>query len=233
MSILLGGTLFGLYAGYLALLTSPLFQIKEIRWIGLERLKGSAMAKRYHWVYGRNIFLLDLAQIQERVLADPWVNGTILRRDFPDRLTIVITERKPAAVEIDASGRETLLDEEGISLERGGPYPPELPRLIHFNRESYPKALLLAGLLSDHSLVAINLSNPDDLIARLEEGTLHFGGEGYRERWRRFLEIEGDLQRRGLYDWEIDLRFPDKIIVKTGLPKKQEVQRKKADRVQF
>lgn len=216
LSILLGGALFGIYLGYESLRKGPYFRVKEIRMVGLKRLSPSDTEARFRSTLGQNIFELDAGPIQNRLLSNPWVKESVVKKEFPDRLVLIVTERTPAAVAIDPSGAEVLLDEEGVSLERGGAYPPELPRVTHYNESAYPHALQLARLLSGRDLSTINLSDPEDLVVEAKAGTFHFGEGNYAERWRRFLEIENDLEKRGMQGREIDLRFSDKVIVKAG-----------------
>lgn len=237
MSVLLGIGLFALYVGVKQGITSPVFNVKEIRWSGLRHLKGSGITERLVSLTGENLFQLDLSGVRQKLLADPWVKSVTVRKVFPDHLSIMIVERRPALVEyagVDFQGaagsseRTALLDEEGVILEEGGIYPKTLPRVIRFDRERFPNAAVLTRSLASRSDVLMDLSNPDDLLIHftgdargLRKGILHLGKGDYQSRWVRYLEIENDLRNRGLSSWEVDLRFSDKAIVKSGFsPKK-------------
>ncbi len=232
-AVLLGGSLFALYVGGQRLTSAPLFQIREIRWAGLHHLNEAEMSARFRTVMGRNIFRVNIAQIQGELRANPWVKQAVIRKDFPDRLSITVLERVPTVVEMESAHGPLLRDEEGEILERvgeasdrlvNGAATSDLPRIIHYNPASYAKGLQLASLLSHTlekekiapSLFLIDLTDPEDLVVHFPEGVLHFGAESYDERWQRFLEIKDDLGRRGLADREIDLRFQRKVIVRGG-----------------
>lgn len=223
-AVLLGGSLFALYVGGQRLTTAPLFQVREIRWDGLHQLKESEMTSRFRSIAGRNIFRVDIAQIQAKLQANSWVKEAVVRKEFPDRLRIQVVERIPAAVEVDSARPPLLRDEEGKILERNGDAPEALPRMIHYNPASYARGLQLAFLVSNtlkkHGAqpapFVIDLADPEDLVVHFPEGVLHFGDGDYAERWQRFLEIREDLERRGISDREIDLRFRRKVIVKDG-----------------
>lgn len=222
-AVLLGGGLFTLYVGGERLTTAPLFQVREIRWEGLHHLKESEMAARFRPIVGRSLFRVDLAQIQAALQENSWVKEAVVRKEFPDRLLIQVVERVPAAVEVDSARPPLLRDEEGKILEQNSDAPEALPRVIHYDPVSYARGLHLASLVSrtlkkegTAPPFVIDLADPEDLVVHFPEGVLHFGDADYAERWQRFLEIREDLERRGISDREIDLRYRRKVIVKDG-----------------
>ncbi len=236
LSLLVGVSLFGLYIGVRQLVASPVFKVRGLQWSGLQHLSEPEMAQRFQSLLGQNLFQVEMAPIQRMLLANPWVKAATVRKDFPDRLTFIVEERTPASVAYPQVERRNLslknllypggtlpeamrlLDREGVVLDQGGNYPPELPRVVHVNAAAYPKALRLAELLTDRSDFLIDLSNPDDLQVHLPAGVIHFGAADYSEKWNRFAYVEEDLRQRGFSAWEVDLRFSDKVIVKGDLP---------------
>ncbi|MFY9271216.1 MAG: FtsQ-type POTRA domain-containing protein [Candidatus Manganitrophaceae bacterium] len=237
VALLLGGGFFTLYIAGRWLTGSPRFQVKEVRWIGLRRLNEGEMMNRFlSRAIGQNLFRLDADRIQTALLADSWVKEATIRKDFPDRLTIFMAERTPAAVEVEAervragggeyaqagnvTGKTRLRDEEGRVLEQKGALPARLPRIVHYRTESYSKGLTLAALLDKSlggpPLFLIDLADPKDLIVYFSGATIHLGEGDFEARWRRYLEIKDDLDRRGISEHEIDLRFPRKVVVKEG-----------------
>lgn len=228
LSLLVGVGLFGFYLGFRHLAASPLFQVRALQWSGLRHLKEPEMTALFRPVLGKNLFNVEIVPLQKTLLSNPWVKAATVRKDFPDRLTFIVEERTPASVAYPHPGGalpETtqLLDREGVVLEQGGDYPPDLPRVIHVNPAAYPKALHLAGLFADRSDFLIDLANPADLQVHLPGGVLHFGESDYPEKWSRFSYVEEDLRRRGFSHWEADLRFSEKVIVKGDLPKSKKV----------
>lgn len=237
LSVLLGMGLYVLYLGLEQGMSSSVFSVKEIRWSGLHHLKGSGIRDRLATLRGENLFHLDLAEARREVLSDPWVKSVVVKKVFPDQLSIMIVERRPALVEYAGvdfqgtaglSGEMALLDEEGVVLDEGGVYPKTLPRIIRFDRNRFPDAAVLARSLASRPDVLMDLSDPDDLLihfigekSRVREGVLHLGKKDYQERWLRYLEIEEDLRNRGISHWEVDLRFSDKAIVRRGFSVKK------------
>lgn len=218
-ALLLGGGLFGLYWIGREAAASSLFTVKELRWRGLDHLSEPEMTRRFQSAMGENLFRIDVDRLRKELLTNSWIKKATVRKDFPDRLTFIIEERTPASVEYrieeDLFKTKGLLDREGVPLGEGGDYP-ELPRFLHVNPGAYPKALRLAELLTDRSDFFIDLSKPDDLAVYLPDGVLRFGEGNYSEKWNRFVQVEEDLKRRRLSDWEVDLRFSGKVIVKSA-----------------
>lgn len=236
LSVLVGVGLFGLYLGLRHFAASPFFKVREFQWSGLRNLKEPEVARSFQSVLGKNLFDIEIAPLQRALLSNPWVKEATVRKDFPDRLTFIVVERTPASVAyLPPSGSfpETvrLLDREGVVLDQGGAYPPELPRVVHVNAAAYPKALRLAALFANRSDFFIDLSNPEDLQVHLPGGRVHFGEENYSEKWDRFSQVEEDLRRRGFSQWEVDLRFAGKVIVKGDQPKVKRVKNERSERL--
>jgi len=236
--ILSGGLFWAAVLGFQVLEQAEVFEVREVRWIGLVHFKEAEMQARFKEILGKNLFQVNIRALQKALIADPWIQAATVKKQFPDRLVILVRERKAAAVgyegkveagmmRVDLSSPPALIDSEGRVLSIGSPYPLGLPQVIHFKRAAYGRALRLGRLLlkafgrrSNKAL--IDLSDPEDLRVYLDapdghaQGLLHFGKEAYAARWRRFLAIEDDLQKRGLRRWEVDLRFSDKVVLKAS-----------------
>ena len=60
----------------------------------LEQREVEAALEKY---IGQGFFSLDIHQLQESIKASPWTEAVSVRRIWPDRLRVVIYERKPVA----------------------------------------------------------------------------------------------------------------------------------------
>lgn len=235
-AVFFGSGFFALIFGFELIGALAVFEVKEIRWVGLSHLKEDVMKKGVQPLFGKNLFHLNIQAVQRRLLANPWIKEATVKKVFPARLLVIVKERKPASVEYDAGKNAGeivnlsippyLVDEEGVTLQQGGPYPPNLPRLINVNKASYAAALSLGHLVKGRPDVFIDLFDPHNLRVYFMEsetktqiGLLHLGEAQYQEKWHDFLNVEADLEERGLERWEIDLRIPGKAVVKTGVDK--------------
>jgi len=221
VAVVIGAAAFGIFSVINTALPRAFFSVRRIIWeetVSSDEPTRSAEA-RHARAFDRfrdvNIFRVNTAHLRQHLLADPWVKTVVVSKHLPDRLTIRVVARTPAAVEIDETEQQILRDETGVTLERGGKdYPSQLPRIRHFRQAAYADALTLAPLLRDRPEARIDLTDPDDLQVHLDRRIIHIGAEDFSERWRRFVVIEPDLTAWGPAPLEIDLRFLDKVVVR-------------------
>lgn len=69
---------------------------------------------------GKPLFLFDLEGLRGRVLALRWVRALVIRKDPPDRLILVVEERRPLLWLVRPKG-VFLVSEDGIVMDRVGP----------------------------------------------------------------------------------------------------------------
>jgi cell division septal protein FtsQ len=213
--ILIGAVLFSGHLGLKRFFHSPYFDVKEIRWRGVQRINPSELNTQFQYVMGKSLIYLNISDLHSTLLTNPWVKEAVVRKVLPNQVDVFITERVPAAVEIDPrSNRMILRDSDGVILEEGKESGGDLPRMIHYTPEAYKNALTVASLLSTRKHSVIDLSRPDDIRVDLGGDVLRFGEGDYQKRWERFTRVEADLKRRHGTDWEADLRFPSKVVVK-------------------
>ncbi len=233
ISMIFGTILFSLTLGVERVGKFPVFKINKIRWAGLKHLKEKDMKEHFKSIFGKNIFQVDINEIHRRLLANQWIKSATVKKEYPDELLIVVVEQKPASVEYNSGNKigewvnfstdPTLLDQEGNTLQQGGPFPPNLPQLINVSQASYTEALSFGHLLKYRSGAYIDLSDPNDMLVYFTDpqkktpiGQLHLGLGQYQEKWLRFLNIEADLTKRGFPYWEVDFRFLAQAVVKFG-----------------
>jgi len=197
--------------------TSSYFYVDEIRWRGLHRVNQQALDEQFQSVLGQSLIDLDIDDMHADLMGNRWVKEVVIRKILPNKVDVLITERIPAAIEIDPKSKQLVLrDQEGVILEEGTKNQVGLPKMIHYEPNAYKNALILAPLLAKRSDALINLSDADNIRVQLGGGVLHFGDHDFQKRWERFLRVEGDMKRRQLVSWETDLRFPSKIVARRG-----------------
>ena len=87
------------------LLTSRQFQLHGID-VGREPAPGAAAARvPAPWVrqalaplLGRNLLRLPLAEVRQRLAANPWIATAEVAKELPDRLRVTVAERRPAVL---------------------------------------------------------------------------------------------------------------------------------------
>jgi len=205
------------YRGGQAILHAPYFSVREITWVGLAHLEEAQMAERFQSVMGRNLFVLDTVSLQRQLLRDPWVKTVVVKKMFPHRVWIRVAERMPAAVEYTAD-QVVLRSRDGVILDRGGRYAPELPRVVHFHSQLIEGALRLwSDIVARSGMrphMQMDLADLSDLRLQLEGMKLHFGTDDFSTKWNRFLKIEKTLMPQWPFEVDIDLRFDRQVVVR-------------------
>lgn len=93
--------------------------IRELVLVGAEGPARSVIEKALAGVRGQPTVAVSPQAVLERLLAEPWVRDARIERQWPDRLMITVTVRRPAAVRLDGAA-ETLIAADGTPL---GPVP--------------------------------------------------------------------------------------------------------------
>ena len=146
---------------------------------------------------GGSFFTLDLAQARRSFEAVPWVRQAVVRRDFPNRLRVMLQEHQAVAY-WGGEGDSQLLNSFGEVFEaNAGEIEHELlPRLVGPPGQG-PQVLAMHQLLQplfeglDFGLDQLQLTGHGSWVARLDTGAVVELGRGPGEeviaRTTRFL----------------------------------------------
>lgn len=96
--------------GYL--LDHPYFAVREVKVLGVERLKGADVVVMSGLEPHTVIWRIDPEQVEERVRRHPWVKEVKVRRELPARLVFTVEEWTPAG--IAAMDQLYYVDEDGV-----------------------------------------------------------------------------------------------------------------------
>lgn len=172
---------------------------------------------------GMPLLSIDLADIQSRVEALPWIKQAEVSRILPEGLSIKVTERIPYAL-AQHDGQVSLIDPQGVTItDRGlgkfshlllvvGDVGPEVLQLLEVEKAKAPK---LGAKIK--SAVRVG-SRRWDLIfdngIRVKLPPEQARPYGMSRAWEKFIEIN---TRHRLLEREIsvvDMRFPDRLVVR-------------------
>jgi cell division protein FtsQ len=185
--------------------------------------------------YGRSVYLLPLAERRRQLLAVEWVKDASIRRTWPNRVDVYLSERQPVAFLEVPSGqpgtaRLALIDEEGVILEPPARARYHLPVLAGVRKDQGPTARRegvrrMLRLLAEvapwaEKISEINVSDPDNLkVTEQVDGRaliLLVGNRNFRQRLEKFHgyypEIRGQLGDAVT----LDLRVENRIILVKG-----------------
>ncbi|MBN2140462.1 MAG: FtsQ-type POTRA domain-containing protein [Desulfovibrionaceae bacterium] len=110
----------GLLYSYRWMTINPYFGLKEVEVAGLDRLAYGDVVREAGLRLGQNCLALNVSDIESSLIKNPWVKSVAVRRDLPGRLSITVTERRPAFWVLRGSNL-FYADDEGVLIAAVGP----------------------------------------------------------------------------------------------------------------
>lgn len=170
-----------------------------------------------------NILNLDLRDLQQKVEQLPWVRHVVVkRRFFPNIIQIDIRERQVQSIwQLDHKFRP--IDGEGNVIEAD--YTPDHPILLIVGEGAPENITALMKSITDDQNIFQRIKVANYISGRrwnivlddVENGiTVKLPEKHIDEAWKKLLKLnttQGLLKRKLTI---IDLRFPNKVIVKLG-----------------
>ncbi len=96
--LVVGASLSVAWGAHRYALNTPRFGIKNLEISGVRKKPDAEIAKLAGVKPGDNIFALDTARAEARVLEDPWIKEVKITRELPGTLKIELTERDASAI---------------------------------------------------------------------------------------------------------------------------------------
>lgn len=211
--------------------TSPRFAVAAIDVHGASRLSVDRILTVAGIALGANLWSVDTSQVRGRLEGMPEIRRADVVRALPNRLTILVEERRPFT--LVHAGRLHWLDEDGHVLgEETRAVSPEVPiisGLTEAELETMRTAptvkaraaiTLIRALLRSGGALAAEISEID--MGRVE-GPVLYTVDGVEVRlgtddWdERLARLEGVLGQVATQDVRyVDLRFRDQVILRKG-----------------
>jgi cell division septal protein FtsQ len=136
--LLLGALVFGFNYLY----NSRYFKIKIVMVTGNSHYSSEQVKKVADVAIGANIFEINKKNIEDKLAAElTWVSSSSLRKVFPDKIEISITERKPY-IRLVYGGKYFILDKEAVVLDEISgeePFPYSGYLLVKNGIKFYPE----------------------------------------------------------------------------------------------
>jgi cell division protein FtsQ len=231
--VLLAAAVVGSGFGVRWLLTSPRFTVAHVDVDGASRVSPDRIRGAAAIPPDANLWRLDPAAIAARVAGLSEVRRADVIRRFPNRLVIVVEERRPFT--LVHAGRLHWLDEEGRVLDEAAQaVSPSVPvvsglseaELASMRSDPSPRLrdaiALIRTLLRNGSTLAAEISEID--VSRSDGPVLYtadavevrLGTEEWEERLARLERILRQVGREAEPVRAIDLRFRDQVVLTRG-----------------
>ncbi|MEE3253848.1 MAG: FtsQ-type POTRA domain-containing protein [Nitrospinota bacterium] len=216
-----------LFAGYNFLLSSPRFQIQNISFKGNQVLSNPEVLEWVGSLKGKNLFAIDLAELNQRLSEHPWVKSSSLQRKFPKSLVIEITERVPYARVM--KDQVYLMDNFGVILSPEKPEYRHLPLIIMGKSKekflSTEKALHSLKIMHYFNKLSFFKNNPLDgavmkghsrvlFVTRNQDLQIQMSMNELNEGFKNFMIVLDSLDEKNIKAQMIDLSFKDQVIIR-------------------
>lgn len=106
----------GASAGYEAAVKERYFDVTDVRIEGISSASESQIRELIGPVEGRSSLTLDMREIGERLVTDPWVESVDMRRELPSTLVVAVRERVPAFIAVFGA-KAWMMDGKGTLIE--------------------------------------------------------------------------------------------------------------------
>lgn len=203
--------------------TVPILAVAEVRIQGNQRLSAAAV-RELAAVDGENVLALNVPEVQQRLLTQPWITAIQVRRRLPAVVEVRVEERKAGAVWEAANGRflvatdgiilepvfdpvdlPVVRDGDGVEVQPGQAVAHDPVALAYRLIQATPHAI-------GARVVAIEHRSADGLTVQTDNGwTAAIGDDANFERklavWRGVID---EVTKQGIAARFIDLRFGDR-----------------------
>lgn len=191
--------------------------IRTIQLAGsFEHLDQAEVEAQLQSYVGKGFFSLDIRSLQQSLHAKPWADSVSVRRVWPDKLKVIIVEKKPLARWDDRH----LLSDRAIVFAADAARFSHLPLLYAVN---HPPAWVLARYrelearfaVVDETIVALRVDSRGALDVELINGLeIRLGRDEIDRKIARLIGIYGDqiLPRREQIR-RLDLRYSNGFAV--------------------
>ena len=200
---------------------------------GIQYASRDAILRIFRPDVGRSVFLLPLTDRWKAVSRVPWVKTAAVSRDWPNQITIRITERQPAAfLQVPAEGmsRWSLIDDEGYILDPPLKSTFDLPVLTGASsrdelRLRAEKVHRMQRLMDDLGSLKQQVSEVDaadldnlKIMVKMNDRAvrLMLGDHNYRIRLQTFLDRFEEIRKRTSNTSVVDMRVDNHIYVLGG-----------------
>lgn len=200
------------------------FRIEEITISGRGRTALDDVAAALGARHGEPILAVDLERVRDRLEAIPSVKVAAVERHLPGALHVDIVERTPVAV-WQNNGAHTLVDREGHMIPGAIAGYEELPLVVGdgagVRADELLTMLAAEPALAQRVKAAIRVGNRrwnvmlDDAVHGLE---VRLPEDQPEAAWHRLAQLEKEKGVTNRAVAMIDLRTPDRLVLKTERP---------------
>lgn len=215
--------LFVLFIYFVSTAVISASQIRQIDFSGSEHLTDEELRGLTGLKGNENLVSLSGSRVFRKMTASPWIRSVSIRKEFPDKLHILVKESEPFAL-LEIKGSLFIVDDRGEMLQelKDTPIPflPVISGVPFGKKENISEALNLVraikgkGLLFEKEHIEIIAGKPREMSVNFDGVIVKVGEGDYEDKLLRLMDLEAEIQTRNIHVDYIDLRFTNKAIVK-------------------
>lgn len=206
--------------------------VKHIVIIGNKHLTEKEIREIMGLKEGDSIVYPSSKGLYERLKKIPWIKDAVVRKDLNGTVTIYVKEATPLAI-ATINGKYYLVDNEAQILEdftdkiqnreNSSVLLPVIKNIDPFkNKETFNEAVNLLSFINakgfvnteDKITITITGHSPEELTLNINSFPIIVGRGEFEAKFAKYLVVNEEIQKRGLNVQYIDLRVPDRVIVK-------------------
>uniref|UniRef100_A0A7C4AJ17 FtsQ-type POTRA domain-containing protein n=1 Tax=Thermodesulfovibrio aggregans TaxID=86166 RepID=A0A7C4AJ17_9BACT len=200
--------------------------IKQMSFAGNKNLTEMEIRSGIGVKEGDSIIYPSSRTLYERLKKIPWIKDAIIRKDLSGTLTVYIKESTPVAIAI-VNGSAYLIDYEAQVLEdftekvqNSQIFLPVIQIDPFKNKITLNEAIKLLnfinskGYVKSQDEIVIKGNDPNSLTLYINGFPIIVGKGDFELKFAKYIVVNTEIQKRGLNVQYIDLRFPDRVIVK-------------------
>jgi cell division protein FtsQ len=219
-----------------AIADHPYFSVSEIVVTPTQHVRAGTLLESVNLRPGMSLWRVDPERLAAQLEAEPWIRRATVRREFPRRLIVDLTERAPVAIlYLD---QLYYVDGTGLAFVKVGDRDPlELPFVTGieaaivaderpFARHAIRQALRLLQAMQDAGLpfrvseVHIERERGITVYPVEPRVALTFGWSGFGSKLTRLSRVLRDFRGRESQIREVDLTMGTAVVVRLRQPAK-------------
>ena len=182
-----------------------MFRVRSVVITGNEHLTDDELKSMAGLSSDENLFRISSRRISSKLAESPWIRSVAVRKEFPDRLLIHISEAEPFAL-LDMKGKLFIVDDRGTMLEElrniAVPFLPVISSNPYQEKEAFLEAITLAkaikntGLLSRKDHIEIISHKPQEMSVNIDGIVVKVGAGEYEDKLARLADIEQEIKQQ-------------------------------------
>ena len=208
------------------------FLIENIHITGNNILTKEDILSSFQDLKNKNIFNIDLLQIQKILLLNKWIKDLEIKRILPNTIKIKITEQKAVAIWQTKSGNKLITQKGNVILvKKVNDFKNQLP--IINGAEANQNTLKILKILNQNPQLyeriwSISYISKRRWDIRFKEGLkILLPKDDIEKAWLRIQQLQKNYNILELGLTEIDIRNKNQILGKVDIDKKIYLERKK------